>query len=117
MAHNRLSLTQTQINEVPQSTWYKYTMECGHEIYSKVRIAVPKDYSFMENFIRCPQCDMDASIPTAWQPIKRMEAKSDEFMRNVSSWTAFILPNRIMRTLNGSPAGNPFPYVSSVRDY
>ena len=111
----RLSLTQSQIDDVPKSTWYQYSIECGHKVYSKVRITVPSGYSFMENYIRCPACDN--SVPTAWQPVISMEAVSDEFVSNVSEWTAFILPNRIMRTQSGSPSGSPFPYVSSTRDY
>lgn len=106
----RYSLTQEQINEVPQSNWYRYTLECGDSYYSRVRIVVPKDYSHQEHSIQCA----NAHEVLKWQFITGMEAVSDEHVSNVSSGTAFILPNRILRAGNF----NPFPYsIGKNRDY
>lgn len=121
-------LQHADISKVPQSTWYKYTLLCGHEVYSKVRIKVPQDYSFKEHYIRCP---VGKHQPLNWQAVDKMEAVSDESVSNVLSGTAFILPSRILRTDGHSTrldadgnsvhqsvySGNPFPYASSERDY
>lgn len=114
-------IQQKDIDLVDESTWYKYTLKCGHEVYSKVRIRVGNDYGFREHYIRCAQAKHE---PLEWQAIAKMEAVSDEHVSNVSSVHAFVLPNRILRVdgHNGNRvinSGNPFPYVpkSSDRQY
>jgi hypothetical protein len=111
-------LTAEQIALVPESTWYKYTLHCRHEVYSKVRIRVPRLYH--EHFIRCPKCQRIGETPLNWQPVELMEAVTDEHVSNVLDGSAFVVPKRILRTAGHDsqgytiPDGNPFPY--SVRD-
>lgn len=113
-------IQQNDIDAVDESTWYKYTLKCGHEVLSKIRIRVGRDYSFREHYIRCPH----KHEPLSWQAITKMEAASDEYVRNVQSVNAYVLPNRILR-VDGHHgdrvhnSGNPFPYVpkSSDRQY
>lgn len=119
------------IQLVPESNWYRYTLLCEHEIYSRVRIRVPRDYSYMEHYIRC---SVIKHTPLEWIAITKMEARTDEQMRDVSSGNAFVLPNRILRvdghyavrigtgedsieTIRAHNSGNPFPYSSRDRDY
>ena len=112
-------ITQEQIDQVPESTWYKYTLACTHWVLTRVRIKAPK--SFHQHYIRCPQCPN--SVPTNWTPVESMEAVSDEYVSDVRSGTAYILPGRILRTdgtdVRGHviPSGNPLPYSSKDRDY
>jgi hypothetical protein len=113
----RMSITRKEIEQVDESNWYKYTLECGHEFFTRVRIRIPKDYGFMENFIRCIK-PHEKKPPTQWIPITGMEAVSDDLVRNVSDGFAFIVPGRIMRTSAGNPSGDPFPYSNHrERDY
>lgn len=114
-------IKQPQINQVPESKWYCYTLLCGHMVYSRVRIRVGFDYSYREHYIRCP---VTKHTPLEWQAIAKMEAVSDEHVSNVSSGNAFIVPNRILRVDGHNPntnavvpSGNPFPYSSKDRDY
>lgn len=114
-------IQQKDIDLVDESTWYKYTLKCEHEVYSKVRIRVGREYGFREHYIRCPRTKHE---PLEWQAIAKMEAVSDEHVSNVQSVHAFVLPNRILRVdgHNGDRvinSGNPFPYVpkSSDRQY
>jgi hypothetical protein len=115
-------ISQADISAVAESTWYRYTLKCEHQVYSKIRIIVGTDYSFREHYIRCPH----KHEPLNWQAIARMEAVSNVEVSNVFSGNAFILPNRILRVdghnskYNGVvTSGNPFPYVpkSSDREY
>jgi hypothetical protein len=109
------------ISKVPLSNWYKYTLMCGHEVYSRVRIRAPKDYGYMEHYI---QCSVRKHEPLNWQAVVKMEGVSDADVRNVPSATSFIVPRRILRcdghddrTKRIVPSGNPFPYVNRDRDY
>ena len=112
-------IQQKAINEVAESTWYRYTLKCGHEVYSKIRIRVGMDYGFREHYIRCP---VEKHTPLEWQAITKMEAVSDADVSNVRSGTSFILPNRILRVDGHKPdntvypSGNPFPYVPKSAD-
>lgn len=110
-------IQQNDIDAVDESTWYKYTLKCGHEVLSKVRIRVGRDYSFREHYIRCPH----THEPLSWQAITKMEAVSNEYVSNVQSVNAYVLPNRILR-VDGHKgdrvinSGNPFPYVPKSAD-
>jgi hypothetical protein len=119
MAHH---LTQDEINLRPQSNWYEYTLECGHAVFCRARLRVPK--SFNQHFIRCPKAFQHESgkYPTEWLPVVDMVAVTDDDVRNVSDGFAFIVPRRILRTdgtdHNGKPSssGNPFPYITADSD-
>lgn len=107
-------ITQEQIASTPESNWYRYTLHCGHSVYTRVRLAFR--VSFQQHFVRCPE--KHPINETTWQAIEQVEAVSDEHVSNVLSGTAFVLPNRILRTDgDGGPSGTPFPYTSSDRDY
>lgn len=113
-------IQQKDIDAVDESTWYKYTLKCGHWVLSKVRIRVGRDYSFREHYIRCPH----KHEPLSWQAIASMEAISDDDVRDVQSVNAYVLPNRILRVDGHNNdrvvnSGNPFPYVpkSTERQY
>lgn len=114
-------IQQNAIDLVDESTWYKYTLKCEHWVLSKVRIRVGQNYSFREHYIRCPQAKHE---PLEWIAIIRMEAVTDDFVRDVQSVNAYVLPNRILRVDGHTGdrvhnSGNPFPYVpkSSDRQY
>jgi hypothetical protein len=122
------------ISQVPDSKWYCYTLICGDKVYTRVRIRVPRDYSYMEHYIRC---SVTPHSPSEWQAVVKMEAVSDEHVSNVHSGSAFVLPNRVLRVdghyairfaeagsdlrehevIRAHNSGNPFPYSSRDRDY
>jgi hypothetical protein len=112
-------IQQKAIDEVDESTWYRYSLKCGHEVYSKVRIIVGHNYSYREHYILCQQNHIE---PLIWQAVTKMEAANDADVSNVRSVNAFILPNRILRADGHKPnnsihtSGNPFPYVPKSRD-
>ena len=114
-------LTQSQVELVPNSNWYKYKLHCGHEAYSRVRITIPK--TFNQHFIRCRKCQEKGASPLNWSAVEQMEAVTDEHVSNVLDGSLFILPKRILRT-DGSdvkgrniPSGNPFPYSTKDAEY
>lgn len=106
-------ITREAIVATPKSNWYRYTLHCGHHVYTRVRISFR--VSFQQHFVRCPQEHPVGCLE--WQAMEGVEAVTDEHVSNVLSGTAFILPNRIMRTDGDGPSGNPFPYTTSDRDY
>lgn len=105
-------ITQEQIANTPKSNWYRYTLNCGHTVYTRVRLTFR--VSFQLHFIRCPQ----GSHPTNWQAVENVEAVTDEHVSNVLDGTSFVLPGRILRTDGpGVASGNPFPYTTKDREY
>lgn len=114
-------LTQEQISMVPESNWYQYSLHCGHIVYSRKRLKMPKSYN--EHYIRCPQCQRQQQSPLNWQPVIAMKAVTDEHVSNVLDGTSFIVPKRILRTDGHTddghtiPSGNPFPYASKEDEY
>lgn len=108
------SLTQEQINEVPEADWYMYTLACGHSYYTRARIVVPRDYSYQENLIRCQKKHGTDEKPLEWKPIVGMKGCTNAEVSNVLDGSSFVLPGRILRS--GNP--NPFPYsIGKSRDY
>ena len=101
------------------SNWYKLTLECGHEVYTKVRLRYY--HSRNVHFVKCPQGPHDR--PPEWKQVTQAEAVTDEQVSDVLSGNAFILPNRLLRTDGFDRAGkvlnsgNPFPYTTKDRDY
>ena len=59
-------LTKEDIDAVPESTWYEYTLSCGHTVLTKVRIKIPENKSYMEHFIKCP---IGKHQPLNWMPL------------------------------------------------
>ena len=101
----------------PKSNWYKFTLECGHEVYARVRLKYDKP-GMQHHKVKCPKCTEKNTRPTAWQDLTDYEAVSDEHVSNVLSGTSFILLNWIVRIANdNSPGGNPLPYTSRDKDY
>lgn len=111
-------LTQDQINLVPSSEWYAYTMECGHTVYTKIRIACVHSYN--EHFIRCPKCQSIHKDKFNWSPVVHMEAVPTATVDRITDGYSYIMGDRILRTdgtaKNGAiiPAGNPLPYKAGV---
>jgi hypothetical protein len=113
-------LKQADIDAVPHSNWYRYVLECGHVVYTRIRLKLPKSY--MEHYIKCPRPVSNQhqhKSALLWQAVTKMEAVSDEHVSMVSNGNAFVLSERVLRT-DGSrykdgqritiPSGNPFPY-------
>lgn len=108
-------VSKEAVSQVPKSNWYKYTLYCGHEVYTRVRLTFR--VSFNQHFIQCPQ-HHEPALPTKWVPVEKMEAVNNEHVSHVHDGSYFILPKRILRTDGDNrPSGNPFPYTSSERDY
>lgn len=100
-----------------EAPWYSLNLQCGHTVYTSIKLR--QQYPEDKHVVFCKPCrdnkakDLYGRPPSAWSNVIGVKAESDDDVRNVREWAAFILSRDVMRLQPSVPRNRirPFPYV------
>lgn len=113
--------SSNEMLDLPDSEWYRLSLMCSHTVYTRVKLL--QQYEQDDHYVFCPPCrqnkesDIYARPPSAWTRVLRVEGVSNDEVRDVRQWAAFLLSRDILRLQPNVPANRirPFPYVKGIR--
>lgn len=106
------------VKDTPKSEWYKVTLDCGHFVYTRIRLCYEKP-GMQNHRVRCPACPVGNQPDTVirWNLVINYEAVPTAEAEKETNFKKFVTNASFMRLFTHGGGGNPLPYTSKNRDY